>query len=513
MPHDLRRSSVGRTLVRNTAWNYAGLAVNLLANFAVFPVVVRQLGDAAAGIWLVLGSVTGYMGLLRLGVVPALSRFVATQLAEGDTDAVNRRASTAMALVLGGGSIALAAVPFAPWLAGQLHVPPELQSMAAHAIVLGLVGFVLQIPGHIFNALLNGAQRQDRCSQVWIASTGVKAVANLGMMWLGYGLVALLWFDLLLIVACGLLLLVMARHAMPTLHFQVGLVRQREARELISFGGLMVIMQSCRLAIEQTDRLVVGAFLTVSMVTYYSAGWKLFVLAYAVPTTLLAAVGPTAGALYGRGDRAGLRHLFLRATKYSAALAWPMVFSLAGCAAILLDLWAGPGFGEHANVVHVLLASLAVTAHNHAGGAVVMAMRRIGPLVWHYEVPQAVLNLVLSIWLVHTLGIVGVALGTAIPAVALEYFFLRHVLAEIGVGWRQFWCEAVAPALAPTLAFAPLGWAYWRFGPTAVALLPVAGGCVVAYVTLFWFLSLDRPERQQLRVHLRWRAPQAVGPT
>ena len=510
---EVETPSVGRTLVRNTAWNYAGFAINLVANIAVFPVVVRQLGDAAAGIWLVLGSVTGYMGLLRLGIVPALTRFVASQLAEGDLEAVNRRASTAMALVLAGGSLALAAIPWAPWFAALLHVPEHLQTVASVALVLGLVGFFLQLPGHIFNALLNGAQRQDLCSQVWIASTGIKAATNLALLWAGFGLVALLWLDLVLIVASGALLFVMARRAIPTLRFRPSLVRRREGRELTSLGGLLVIIQSCRLAIEQSDRLVVGAFLTVSMVTYYSAAWKLYVLAYSVPTTLLAAVGPMAGARWGRGDHAGLRHLFLRTSKYSAAVAWPMVFSLAGCAAPLLELWVGPGFGAHAPVVHVLLAAFAVTAHNHAGGAVVLAKRRVGPIVWQYEVPQAILNVVLSIWLVQRLGIIGVALGTAIPALALEYFFMRHVLGEVGVGWREFWREVVAPSLLPAWClFSPLGWTWWYFGPYWMGLLPTALGCSLAYAAWFWFGSLGASERDQLRLHFRWRTFRTVGP-
>jgi O-antigen/teichoic acid export membrane protein len=511
MSGDVHRPTLGRTLVRNTAWNFAGFGVNLLANVAVFPVVVRQLGDVAAGIWLVLGSVTGYMGLLRLGVVPALSRFVATQLAEGDLDAVNRRASTAMALVLGGGTLAVAAIPLAPWLAHALNVPPEMRHTAALAIALGLAGFFLQIPGHIFNALLNGAERQDLCGQVWIASTGIKAVVNLVILGAGYGLIALLWFDLVLIVAMSVLLRVMAGRAIPTLRFHPALVGGREARELVSFGGLILAIQSARLAIEQSDRLVIGAFLSIGMVTYYSAGWKLVMLAYSVPATLLSAIGPSAGALVGRGDHVALRELFLRGTKYGAAVSWPLVMSIGICAGLLLDIWAGPGFGAYAAVVHVLLATLAVTAHNHAGSAVAMAKRDIAPLVWRFELPQAALNLALSLWLVQHLGVVGVAVGTAVPAVALEYFFLRHVLASVGVSWSQFWHDAVLPALLPTVAFVPLLGALWRLGPDALLLVPIAACCSVGYGVLFWHRSLAAGEREQLRQHLRLRLPQAIG--
>jgi O-antigen/teichoic acid export membrane protein len=79
------RVDVRKTLTRNTAWNYTGFAVNLLTNLFLFPYVVHEIGDAAAGIWLLLGSVTGYMGLLELGLVPALAQSVAVYRSRGDT--------------------------------------------------------------------------------------------------------------------------------------------------------------------------------------------------------------------------------------------------------------------------------------------------------------------------------------------------------------------------------------------------------------------------------------------
>ena len=90
--------SASRVLARNTTWNYIGFAFNLAANFVLFPYVVHRLGDAAAGIWLLLGSVTGYMGLLELGIVPSLTQWIAAASARGeprpDTNPANASAPT-----------------------------------------------------------------------------------------------------------------------------------------------------------------------------------------------------------------------------------------------------------------------------------------------------------------------------------------------------------------------------------------------------------------------------------
>src|SRR5262245_56069376 len=75
-------TSIRKSIVRNTTWNYVGFAVNLAVNLLLFPAVVARLGDAATGVWLLIGSVSGQMGLLQLGLAPAIGQFAAEYLAK-----------------------------------------------------------------------------------------------------------------------------------------------------------------------------------------------------------------------------------------------------------------------------------------------------------------------------------------------------------------------------------------------------------------------------------------------
>jgi O-antigen/teichoic acid export membrane protein len=225
-------------------------------------------------------------------------------------------------------------------------------------------------------------------------------------------------------------------------------------------------------------------------------------LVYAVSTTLVQAVWPVAAGLYATGDTAGLQRLWLRMTKYTVALTWPLAATLALCAAPILRLWVGPSFAEHYAVVGVLVASFIVTAHNHAAFSVLGAMRRAGPIAQRYAMPQAALNLVLSVWLVRSMGILGVAIGTMLPVVLLEYVFLAFVLQELQLGWRDVWERIVWPTLRPAVvAFTPCVVAYAALGPHSPWLFAVMGIGSAAYVLIFWS-ALDRDERQDLIAHL-----------
>lgn len=495
-------TGIRRSIVRNTAWNYGGFAVNLAVSLLLFPAAISQMGEAATGIWLLIGSVSGYMGLLQLGLAPAMAQYAAAHIATRDDAALARTVSTALVLVVGLGSLALLALPLIPWMLEVFSIPAELTDEARVAFTLGIVGVPMQMPGHVFNAVLGASQRQDRCTQVWMVSLLGKLIGIALLLALGYGLAEVMWLETGLIVVTGVLLAGFAFRAAPQLRVGRQHVTVSNVRELTALGGWMFLNALSSSLIEQTDRIVIGLFLTVEAVTYYSAAWKLYMLVYSVSTTLVQAVWPVAAGLHAAGDRASLQHLWLRMTKYTAALTWPLAWSLGLAAGPLLHVWVGESFSAHYAVVQVLVGTFIVTAHNHAAFAVLGAMRRVGPIVQRYSVPQAILNLVLSLWLVGPLGILGVALGTMLPAVLLEYAFLTFVMRELGLGWGDVWREVVWPTLGPALtAFLPTVVAFVALGPQSPWLVPVAAVACAVYAALFW-RRLHSEERGELVSHL-----------
>jgi O-antigen/teichoic acid export membrane protein len=180
--------------------------------------------------------------------------------------------------------------------------------------------------------------------------------------------------------------------------------------------------------------------------------------------------------------------------------------ALAFSSGVLLRVWMGATFADARLLVQVLLIAFGVTAFNHAGYSALLGMRRVGLLLPTYYVPQAVLNLALSLLLVRPLGPLGVALGTTIPALVLEYSYLRLVLRELDVSWRAFFVHTVRPTVAPLpIAFGPLVAAYVIAGPDWPPLVALAALGGAAYGLCFWFGSLNLSERRDLAGLVRAR--------
>jgi O-antigen/teichoic acid export membrane protein len=360
------------------------------------------------------------------------------------------------------------------------------------------VGFALRMPQATYQGVLLGSQRQDRCNQLWIAVGLAKFIGAALVLTLGYGLVALVTMEMGVHLLAGVLQFKWVFLELPTLRLSWRLVSASEVRRLLSFGTAILAVSICSIVIEQADRLVVASFLPIAMVTHYAAAWKLYMLAYAITTTVVQALSPLAARLHGLSEQHELRRLFLRSTKYSAIIAWPLVFSLGLAGGFLLHIWMGEAFISSLAVVQILVVSFIVTAHNHAGYSALIGMRRVGPLVWRYFVPQAILNLVLSLYFANTLGIAGVALGTMVPAVMLEGVYLSFVLKELQVSSKEFLVRAVVPVAWPALlAFSPLVLTYLQVDSQSPVLAVLAAGGGLVYAVLIW-RWLDADERQDV---------------
>jgi hypothetical protein len=172
---------------------------------------------------------------------------------------------------------------------------------------------------------------------------------------------------------------------------------------------------------------------------------------------------------------------------------------------VLIRAWVGEGFDTAATVLQVLCLVVAVrtlmavpsTVLKGTGHHKMMAVASC----W-----SALANLLLSIVAVKLYGIVGVVIGTVIPAVALAGGVIFPWACRIvglspwqgyrRIVWPVVWPAAVVVALlASTKHALPIH----ATGASAAALMTVlphmaAGG--VLYAGLFILFGLDREERQ-----------------
>lgn len=91
--------SRARIYLRNITANWIGYGINLAVMFFMSPFVVRTLGDERYGVWSLLISLTGYLGLVELGTRAGLGRYINYYLGKEDIPKLNGVINTAMAML------------------------------------------------------------------------------------------------------------------------------------------------------------------------------------------------------------------------------------------------------------------------------------------------------------------------------------------------------------------------------------------------------------------------------
>ena len=83
-------------VVGNVLWNAAASLFGSVIAFLLVPFLLHRLGEAAYGVWALVGSVFAYSIVFQLGLASAINRFVPVRLASGAAPSALRAAFTSL---------------------------------------------------------------------------------------------------------------------------------------------------------------------------------------------------------------------------------------------------------------------------------------------------------------------------------------------------------------------------------------------------------------------------------
>ena len=75
------RRAISYRFARNMLWSYLGWGASALAPLVTVPFCVRYLGPQVYGEWLVILSITSYLGLANLGLAQTAANRIAEAIA------------------------------------------------------------------------------------------------------------------------------------------------------------------------------------------------------------------------------------------------------------------------------------------------------------------------------------------------------------------------------------------------------------------------------------------------
>jgi O-antigen/teichoic acid export membrane protein len=479
-----------KRFVFNVMMNWISMAVGMVVPFFLTPFVIRHLGVTAYGIWILAMSTVSYLNVLDMGLRSAVIRFVSKAEAQGKPEDATKAIGAAVwvRILIATGVVALS-IALALLFPHLFKIPSDLQRPGQITVLLCALGVAITLISGVFGAVLAATHRFDVLSSISAVQTLARAGGVILILVRGHGLITLAYWELTVVFVSGLSTVGIALKLFPPCRVRVARPDMKILKMIWSYSLTTFIFIIAVQIITNTDNLVVGAFLSVGLVAFYSIGGSLMTYSSQVVSAVSTTFTPMASNLEARGESEGLQRLLLRGTQATLGIALPISLALALRGKTFIGLWVGPQYSQiSGTVLQILIISQFFGIADSTAGSIMMAIDKHKPLA-QWAVVEALLNLGLSIVLIKTIGIYGVAWGTSIAMAFVHLsFWPRYVRKVLGVPIRRFlwegWIKITLCSIPYAIACAITD-RRWHAGNLALffmqiaAILPLYAICVL----------------------------------
>ena len=351
---------------RSVIWNWAGVSISLITGFLLSPYLFRSLGPEGYGIWALAFSLIEYYWLLDLGVRSATAKFVAHHWTTGESEQVSEIMSTAVSYSCLIAAFMLAMVALAASrIESFFHISNSYHDSFRVLLMLMTVSWCLGLVFNLFSAALEAVQRFDVTNRIAIITTGSRAVVWFGVLYRGYGIVALGIATLANQCLMYGLNYYYFRKVLPDCRVSLRHAGLRTLKKMWGYGIHTFLQTVSTMGLNQGPPILIGHFLPTEFVGFYNLPVRLLQYTVEFIGRIGVVTNVNAAALAARDESRPLAKLAEYSNRYCLAMFMPLAILLGIYGGQFFRLWIGAaGAAQAAPLLPILLIGyvLAVVA-------------------------------------------------------------------------------------------------------------------------------------------------------
>lgn len=483
--------------------SYASMGVGVIASLVSTPVILRTLGQSEWGLYQLVASVVGYLGLLGFGFASAYVRFYVRAEASDDEDAVSKLNGLFLLAFLSMGAaaavIGVIMVFNTRLVLGNKLTSEEIAAAQALTAIMS-VTLALSFPASLFDCFITASERF-----LFLRVLGlIRAVATPSLSILAV-LIGLKSMGLALVVAvvavgCAIASLV---HSVRRLgmRFRLSGLDLSLLREIAVFSFYVFIFMVVDQANWSVDKFILGRTQGTATVAVYALAASLNAHYVSVSSVVSSVFIPRVNRLVvGADDNSELTRLLTRVGRIQF-----MILTLVGLGLVVfgrpfIGFWVGAEFSDAYPILLLLVIPVTVPLIQNLGIEIQKAKNMHQFRAWTY-VGIAALNVSISIPLAQRYGGVGAAFGTAVSLILgngllMNWYYHRRV----GLDMRYFWKSIIAlvPALTPAALLGLAIMVFVEFENPWI-MITWATAFAMLYCCSMWIFGMDTSEKDIVR--------------
>ena len=389
------------------------------------PLTVNYLGQQRYGTWLTINSLLMWLAISSMGFGGnALINSLSEANGKDDRELARELVATAFWGLVGiAASLAVVfalAFPLIPWPA-VFNADSSVPTGELHwAVILALLCFVLMFPISIVDAVYQSYQK-GYIGNIWaMVGSVLSLVALIGVTRIQGGL------PLLVVALSGIRILVTVANVSylfsrqyPWLIPTPRAVTRRSFRRLISLGFKYLVAQLAGIGMFQSQPMIITQVLGPAQVGIFNVAQRLLTLPLNVVQMFTFPLMPAYGEARARNDWPWIRRTLRRSLVASATVTLCLVIPLVFFVRPIVGAWVGPEMVPDRALIlnmaiYVLIAGIVTPA-----SVMLYGLERVGGQAM-IATANAVLTVIMGIWLTRTVGLSGIAGAMAIALVSVN---------------------------------------------------------------------------------------------
>lgn len=518
-----QRMTTSKRLVHNTFFNVVTLVSNAVITFFLIRFFLGRLGEDQYGIWVLIGSIFRYRGLLSMGLNSAVNRYIPVYLAKNDVDGIQRVISTSLfsfsllAIVL----MLITLVVYyniGSWFA----IEPEMVSKAAALVLVVGMFFVITMPLQPFTAILSGLQRYDIINLPILITLSLRTILLVVLLLRGYGLITMGLTFGISEVLMRVLHSIFVRKFLAATPLSLAKIDFRLLKEMLAYGINTFLYAMGALIIYKASDVIIGIYLGTAAISQFAVAIAGVLLLSQFIEAFTAAIKPAVSDLDARDDHMRVKGISFLTQKYTLLLIIPGGCFLVAMGREFLWIWVGGKFRDP-DVVNTMGIILAILAVGHClrlaqhSNFLVLVGRGEHKIFGIFTALMALLCVLASVVAVRVFnwGLLGIAWSNFLPmalisGVILPIYFNWKMRISVLESVRNVWQPALLgsfPAVAMIIV-----WKYLAPPDCWLEIVGVVAAAMALTLISSWFLSLKEVERKRF-VYIALRKGSSVSDT
>ena len=440
-----------KRILTNTAINTAGKLLAFILQLFIITYLIKSLGKDNYGIVVLALALIGNSNLLEAGFGLSVTKYVAEYKAKNDRrrllEIFNTNFIVITTLALFFCFVVLVINEY--FLDKIFAIPYEMiastKNLIRILILLSLIEFwsvaiVRTAEGLQQYLVLRMAELSKwflRAIFIVIAIKGGYGLSGIGAAYLFAGIVNLIVLYLFIVIR------------IPDLKLDLRLSTMEAFKLLFGFSIWIFLSKIFAFISYRIDTIVIGIFLPPVNLTYYNVAFKIYELLRFGFSLIASTLVPVTSELNSLMDKQKLSLLFKKASKYTVMLMYPLLLFSFFYVCEIIKLWIGNSFNTSALLTKLFIVSLFMTALISSGSEMMVGLNRVKELAIYAGV-GSIVNLIISITLIRTIGIPGVVIGTLIGSFIMSVFYLYKILQSFNIGVVSFFKDVFIKPLILT---------------------------------------------------------------